>query len=127
MEADSYSVQPRVRIPPNPPFYERPLIMNTQYVEDAVKRLCQLDAALKWLRANGESAFNMANNGYRVDFAFYHGSRLDGCKEAEIQLSGCVKVLGLQILETAIKDAENTIEVIKQGIIKELSAPDTAG
>jgi hypothetical protein len=97
--------------------------VNASAIVTAAKRIGELDAALAWMRSHGLQALNPADkDAFGVHVSLNSCSGLNGAKEAATQLSGVARHFGLQILQSAITDAENTIEILRQQIEREITS-----
>lgn len=96
--------------------------MNATAIESAARQISALSAALQWMRENGNQALNPADkDAFGVNVALNSCSALPGAKEAAAQLSACARHFGPQILAAAIKDAESTIEILRDRIAREVA------
>lgn len=94
--------------------------MNAVEILSAAQKIQHLQEALIWMRENGRSAIDPhSRDAFGVHISLNSCSALRGAKEASVQLSAQAKLLGQEILENAIKDAENTIEILRQKIARE--------
>lgn len=97
--------------------------MDALKIEEAAKKIRELSAALEWLRSNGKRALPPGDReAFGITVSLNSCSALSGAKEAAAQLSACARWLSHDILEHAIRDAENTIEIYKQQIAKDLES-----
>lgn len=96
--------------------------MNAAAIESAAKEISRLTLALGWLRSHGLQALMPVGDAFSVVVSLNSCSALPGAKEAATQLGAQARlVMGGEVLANAIKDAENTIEILREKIAREVA------
>lgn len=95
--------------------------MNTATIQSAAIQIAHLTAALKWMQEHGKQALAPHPETFSVVVSLNSCSALPGAKEAAVQLGAQGRLLGHEMLANAIKDAENTIEILRQQIAREVT------
>lgn len=93
--------------------------MNTVRIRQAAQEIDRLSSALSWLKEHGGVLDPRSKDAFGVNVAINHASALPGSKEAAGQLSAIAKLHIREIVEDAIRDAENTIEMHRSALREE--------
>lgn len=95
--------------------------MNTARISQAARDIERHELALKWLRENGVqlSGRNKDEASISVHLAF--ASALPGAKEASEVLSAYARLSLPDLVQTAIRSCENTIEIARDAIREEVN------
>lgn len=93
--------------------------MNHRRIADAAKEIERLGSALEWLREFGPQLSPRDKESFGMSFRVIMAAAHYGSHEAESQLSAAAKLLIKDIVEVAIKDAENTVELLETAIKEE--------
>jgi len=97
--------------------------MNTLRITLAVKEIDRLTTALAWLREHGAGLKPRERESFAITFGLIHASACHGAKEASEQLAAIARLHIEDIIAHAILDAENTINMSKDAIRSEATAP----
>ena len=87
--------------------------MNVSRIVSAATGIQRLTSALEWLRSHGSGLHPDDKDGFSIIVRLNTASALPGAKEAEEKLSAIAKLHIKAILEHAITDCVNTIEIHK--------------
>lgn len=91
--------------------------MDAAAIATAAKHILELEKALGWLRAHGLQALDHSDaQSFGVSFSLNSCSALPGAKEAASALSAQARLMSTSLLQAAIRDAENTIQIYRNQI-----------
>ena len=93
--------------------------MDTRAVSQAAKEIEKLTLALNWLDEYGRHI--PANEPYAFNLQTTFASQCDGYFEAITQIESQAKLMVRDIIDNAIRDCTNTIEILKDNIRREVS------
>lgn len=91
--------------------------LDATQIKIAAEEIRDLMQALEWMREYGKRVLGSPDReAFGITVSINSCSALPGAKEAAEQLGEVAFTFGPQILEAAIEDAENTIEIYRQQI-----------
>ncbi len=100
--------------------------MNAARIEQLARQVAHLTEALVWLTENGQNALNPKDrDAFSITVHLNSCSALRGAAQATIQLGAVARHFAPHILEQAIQDARNTIEIYRSEIMREAETPPT--
>lgn len=96
--------------------------MDTAQVEADARRIRELKSALDWMLVYGDRVLVPKDkDAFSVVFSINSSSAFAGAKEAERQLGAWARHHASAILADAIKDAQNTIDILREKIAREVT------
>jgi uncharacterized membrane protein len=93
--------------------------MNTQRIATAVREIDRLTLALNWLREYGDQLQPQDRNSFKIHIDDVVAFGVLGVKEAREQMGAIARLYIQDIIQHAIKDAANTIEIHTETIRNE--------
>ncbi|MDK4703858.1 hypothetical protein PH562_16525 [Rhizobium sp. CNPSo 4062] len=94
--------------------------MNTARIESAAKAISENKKALEWLLQYGTQLTGRDRDQASLSVHLNFASALAGAKEAEKILSSFASINLPEIVQTAIRNCRNTIELEREAIRREL-------
>jgi len=96
--------------------------MDAATIQGAAKQIAELELALLWLREHGKDAIMPeVRDTFSINVSLNSCSACRGAKEAAAALGQQARLLGRELVAAAIKDSENTIEILRDRIAREVS------
>lgn len=98
--------------------------MNTIRIAQAVRDIETNVAALKWLEEHGRYLTARDRDSFSVDLRVHTASACPGAKEAVAVLNSFARFEIEKLVQTAITNCRNTIEIAQATIVEEASRGD---
>lgn len=93
--------------------------MNTARIRNAASEIERLSNALAWLREHGANLNHRDRDSFEAFVRVHRASALTGADEANKQLSAMARLQIQDLVNLAIVDAENTIEMHRSALREE--------